>query len=951
MKKLNKISEIIESETQSLPRRDFITYSSMALLGMAAGSLFPSRLMAAASPPPPSTNESTTSETRPQITGPSLSLSHLDGLNLYVTSSSAVPGQPIQHFSEPVDEARYLSQVLFQELIKWEFQYNHYTIANQLGLIANDAMLQWPRVQHIYTLHRDFFSNHMAEYVSSILQSANRTNTNLSFSQRLPSNTWDMAKANQSIDLIEKGFEFGIITDKLYSACLPFCQSEDAKQLSRYVFQDSRWAHELKNHYEQNSVLESLISELRAEDDGLTRFTNAQKKIDGIINKIHILNRAAEYNRISNDELEELEQRMFGVMFSGVALSMRWGSSNESDSVLGRSDSFNEVVDYLRNAQVNGSEETSNFWNSFFDTTTKPTQFWSELAGMGLTNISLRDSITKQKIATKYPELGTSRGTVLLNGFLLLLGISHFSWATVDEDEAVKLTDLGVTFTQTGVSVLYDTLVTRVAWKMVGNSNATSATYFSKFSQFVNKLRGTGNVFSNKVRIRAEKLFNASRIGNIISKVAVALAAIAAVVAVWTLATAIAEGDTAGIVFASLNLVVSVLGLLAMALAWAAPVAVAIAIVGLLLFIAEWLYNLFKPTPPPPNPYLDFTNQVMRPAQLVLGLVGSFLCKTSWGHGAKVSPFDITNMNYDWVNQPHIDASPYYEPKALVTDRRDGYKTIYNFADFQRARKGSVSNFFSQGTSTPINNWSPNYQFRSCSHAVQSIARYSTAAMFAVKVNTDYSNPRLFLSGSFDNCPEMISLQGIDYDRERILDIVAIDNQDYPNFIIFTNKHIYQWQHNENFLLKVVHGYDLDASERDSSLINDVSAFPSGNGYVSFFLNTSLDSYEKIYHFLISENSSNRLFNVVEHIRTTKSMVIEGTSAVSPFNGIAGIHIADSNAPRTYGLACAANVLSRFGTMRADQSNSAQFTCYNDVAFKLSQNVFYGFYKNAFIPA
>lgn len=929
MHKLNKLTASISSQS----RRDFLTHSSMAMIGMAVCSILPSPVLAA-------------------TTAVGTSLSHLDSLSLYVSSSDAVPGRGVQNFSESVDEARYLSQVLFQELMKYEFQYNHYNIAYNLGFLADTTMIGWGNVQHIFTLHKDYFTSHMAEYISAMLQGANRTNTSMTLAQRLPSNTWDMAKANQTIDIVEKGFEYRQITDKLYSACLHKCKSPDAYALSGYITPDARWAHELKNHYMQSSTLEALIDELRAEESGLTRFTRAQQKIDGIINKISILNRAARENYLSDSDIEALEQRMFGVVFSGIAQSMKWGSSSEADSVLGRSESFDEVVAYLRNPQ-NGSEEVATFWNSFFSTTTTPIKFWSELATMGLTNYSLRDSFAKGKITTKYSELGTSKGTVLLNGFLLLLGISHFSWATSSDDgdssSPVKLTELGVTFISTGVSVLYDALVTKVAWKLVGNSNATSAAYFSNFSKFMNKVRGTGNVFSNKARLRAEKLFNSTSIGNFIGKVSLALAAIGAVVAVWTLATAIVEGDTAGIVFASLNLVASVLGVLAMALSWTGPVAVAIAIVGLLLWLAEWLYNLFKPTPPPPNPYADFTNQVMRNKQLVLGLVGSFLCRTSWGAGTKLSKFDITNMNYDWANQNSIAADAFTQNKALITDKTDGYKTIYNFSNFSSARKGSVSTLFTTGVSSSIPNWAPNFRFNTCTCVAQSVSNaWGKQAMFAVTIDYPTTNPRLYVSGGLDKTPSFAAVPGIDYENEKVLDIVGLTHSSLfePSFIIFTNKNIYQYYFDEQAAFKVVSRYDLDPNG-SGEVVSAITALETGYKEVSYYLQTNLDNMNNVYHFTL--NGAGMTLNKVNHIRTTSAKLAGASSAINVSSGIAGLHIADVSAPRTYGLACSTDFLSRFGVF--NNSDNAKTTCYNDVAFKLSNHVFYGFYKNAYIPA
>ncbi|MCX9134857.1 hypothetical protein OKS68_20580 [Aeromonas veronii] len=942
MHELNKISESISSQS----RRDFLTHSSTAMLGMAVCSVMPLPVLSAG-------------------TATATSLTHLNGLSLYVTSSAAVPGKPIQNFSEPVDEARYLSQVLFQELMKYEFQYNYYTLASNLGLLPNNDMLGWFNVKNIYNNHRDYFTKHMSEYISAMLQSANRTNTSLSIAQRLPSNTWDMAKANQSIDIVEKGTEFRHITDKLYAACLSYCKSSGAYALGGYIYEDARWARQLKEYYSQNDVLASLIGEFRAEDDGLARFTAAQRSIDGVINKVSILNRAAKYNQISDEDMETFEQSMFGALFSGVALSMRWGAVNIKGAVLARTSSFYDVVGYLTNGAINGSNKMAQFWTSFFKKYNE-TSFWSSLNDMGLVDLSLRDPLVRSKISAKYPELASVDGGIALETLIYLLGVSHFSWVTVnDQDDTsnpISMIDLGMTIIDSYIGKAFEIIrfavIKKIAWFLAGRSNAPSAEYFSKFGQFINKLRGTGNVFSNKVKVRAEAILKATVVGKFISHVCNALAIFAVVAATWTLATAILDGNVADIIFGTLNLIMAVVGLIAMALAWTGPVAVAIVVVGLLLALAEWLYSLFKTSPPPPNYYSDFTEQVMRPAQLVLGQTGSFLCRTNWGSGTKVSPFNITNMNYDWMNQPSIDGTELSELRAVITSRRSKYNSVYNFSNLNRARKGTTSSFFTKGTPTVMSGWYYlNARFKGkCTHVAESTSFSGTKVMFAAVLDYDTHTPTLHMSDSFETPPTIDVIKGINYDYgERILDIVGVHDLSDPTFIIFTTHHIYKYvertYENNGFgtLTNVCNGYNLNASGR-IAYVTAFSANSTTNNAVYIYLQTNEDQLSNVYHFMLEPDSMGE-FNKLKHVRTTSSTIVPGAAPVSAFSGFAGVYIADVNSPRAYTLGAAANALGRYGTIRIEQDLKTQHTCYNDVAFKLSNNVFNGFYKNAYFPA
>lgn len=922
----------------STSRRGFLTSSSMLMLGLAASTVFPKPLKAAID------NYSSGSQR--------LSLEELDSISLYVNASQSVAGLPSVTFDEPTDEARYLAQIIFQELIKYRFTYENSSLANELGLTPNQVLISPSSTQHIYRLHENYFSAHLPEYISAMLQSAHRTSTHLSQDNRLPSNTWDMVKANKAIAAAEKGEEFRTITDKLYvEACRHLTANQGAQALLGYANPEAIWAHQLKDHYEKDDVLAGLVAEVKVEEDSLASLLNVKNKIDGVINKITALNLFAQYNPVPAEELEELEQRMFGVVFAGIGSSMLWGSASETNCVLGRTQSFNDVVSYLRDAQACGSQVVADYWNQFFNTT-QPQDFWTTLSTLGLNDLSLRDPVGHQKIFDRYPALVVpSRGveSFFISGLTLLLGISHFAWATAnDTDDYVSPVDLfglGAAFSNDGLTVLYESMLTNFTRQMLVSKTAptpAAPANMSKWSQWMNRLRTKGRMFNNKERKVAEKMFGTQRVPKFISKVTPWLAGIAVVAAFWGFVSSIIDGE--GSVFASLNLLVATLGFTAVIFSWAAPVAAVIAVFGLLLFIAEWIYKRFNPTPPPPSPVKRFTDTVMR--DLILPSLGSFVCRTG---GNKVSPLYVTELKYDFNTLPSQHASAYTELKALITSK-NGY--IYNFANIQYPRRGRTTTFFANGTPDPIPSWNASYLFSGrCTHVAESVdSQGRTKAMFAATLERDTQTASLHLSDNLDIAPLPEAISDMVSSNETIYDIVGINNMSECTFIIFTRWHIYQYTPTGG-LIRVSEWYGENAEQvYGESAISSLTAF-SGDDFVYFFYQSRLDQNQTISHHVLKKDAAG-VFSKISLVRTTQATIIPGVSTqVGTYGDYAGIHIGTGDDSRMVGIAANGNVISRFGMMVGEPNSGDEFSCYNDVAFQLSNNVIYGIYKNAYISS
>ncbi|MEN9531040.1 MAG: hypothetical protein RIQ83_264 [Pseudomonadota bacterium] len=122
---MKKLSEIIHQEV-SQGRRDFLTFSSMSLLGLAVSSVFPTPVKAAFA----ALNSGT--------------LTELDGINFYVVGSDQRRFDlPLVNFGQETDEAQYLAQVMFQELMKFEFKVKYSQLSEALGpgMAPNNSVL------------------------------------------------------------------------------------------------------------------------------------------------------------------------------------------------------------------------------------------------------------------------------------------------------------------------------------------------------------------------------------------------------------------------------------------------------------------------------------------------------------------------------------------------------------------------------------------------------------------------------------------------------------------------------------------------------------------------------------------------------------------------------------------------------------------------------------------
>lgn len=298
-----------------------MTFSSMSLIGLAAGSVFPDTVKVASS------------------LLNNCSFIELDALDYYVIMSDQ-GGVELGRvsFEQATDEAQYLAHIMFQELMKFEFRDQNSGLSAKLGegMKPNDKVLAMSdgifSVRSIFDENRSYFTDNMVEYVSGLLQNSYSKQGDVTVSDRLLYNSWDMVKVNSRIHQAEKSQQYKRIIDKLYSIATHYCKGG---LLTSFKSNGENWARQLMKHYSDNTVLDKLISDFNVQEyvGSGSSFEKAMWKVYNTINKVRALN-VSSGSQIPDEEIQEFERILAGSVYSGFAMSMSWGGQNEQYTVL-----------------------------------------------------------------------------------------------------------------------------------------------------------------------------------------------------------------------------------------------------------------------------------------------------------------------------------------------------------------------------------------------------------------------------------------------------------------------------------------------------------------------------------------------------------------------------------------------------------------------------------------
>jgi hypothetical protein len=810
----------------------------------------------------------------------------------------------------------------------------------------------------------------MVEYVSGLLQHSYRKQTNVAVADRKLYNSWDMVKVNANIKQAEKGTQFKEIIDQLYAVATSFCQGG---KLNAYNTQaeGQYWARQLIEHYNKNEVLDELISSFKVQGyvGSGSSFEKAMRKVYNTINKVRALN-ISSGRHITEDKLQEFERTLAGSVYSGFAMNTSWGRQSEKYTVLANEKNFYDVAALLRTQS--GTQRT--FWIDFFKTHGEK-GFWDGLNSMGLSMSTLQDEVAQKKIIAIYPELGWATGSVaptafsgvapanatesFLSVFTLLLGVGNFTWLTATDREElsnpVSLMGLGAALFDTVLNVIQlGKFLDKVTMFIYGNGGTvidSIAINMGKFSQFLSNLSAKGTHLKNVVeRQIATKMFLATQdIARVINICFVGLAVLGAALAAYSLIQAAMGGDVGDIIFAAINMFVAVVALVVsiMAMMWmaiAGPLGIIIAVIGIVVAIAQWIYELLKKEDIKPSPIARYTNEYIKPRGLEYEDLGSYLCRAkSYRNGNMVCAMDAKTMNTDWDNVKHIvdhNTPIYHQAGALVTSSRTA--KIYNFANIQMPGYGNISTFFDTGAKTSINNWRPDYELTTCDHAVESNTRYlrKTAAIFIARAS--YSSPRVFLTSNLENAPtssnELTSQLDLEW-QENLLDVVAINDLEETMFLIFTTRHIYQVR--DGVVRRIISDF---VGDRDAPITSSLNALALGTNVNLIYRLSGVQAPETRYHYLLTQDD-NGDYTSMKLLRTINAPM----SSESPIVGRLFNKFGELVSRMDFMYHDGRIGYARYGAIM-NKTGGASLSLHNGVEFQVPDNGFYFFYKNAFIP-
>ena len=216
----------------------------------------------------------------------------------------------------------------------------------------------------------------------------------------------------------------------------------------------------------------------------------------------------------------------------------------------------------------------------------------------------------------KLKSLGSKAGSVLkIVAFGALAG--YFLYQVIGNKGKDVAADIGLTITATGFLIkgIESFMATRLG-NWISESISASEGSLKPMLEGFTKWFSEAGVESESIMVRMlgknSSEFFAKRLGP-------ALAVFAVVMCSIDLAKAIKTGDVRDIVFESLNLAVAVaslvfIGLELFGFAWAGPVGLAIAAVGLIIVLVQFIWNLIDPPAPPPDPIEEFINKPLKEA-------------------------------------------------------------------------------------------------------------------------------------------------------------------------------------------------------------------------------------------------------------------------------------------------------------------------------------------------
>ncbi|KIF50614.1 hypothetical protein [Vibrio owensii] len=860
-------------------KRVFLKYSSLSAITVAASTVFvPNQVFAAVN------NTSLSSK--------SLTLEELENINFYTkeTSALAFAGYPSQTFEQAIDEVQYIANVMLNESIKHVFCQNHSGIASEMG----DAI--WPKeaiinmadnndsVWQIISRHRVYLEEIMPEYIAQMIQSSFQDEAKLSQisrDERHQLNSWDMYGILKNIAEEEESQKFHNLMADFYNIAVDFATDSGASKLAQYKLSNpTSWAVDLYKSVLEDVRVEARMDSMLIEND---LYEENQHNTLSLVSAMKILNSQGS-GGLSDESIKRFEDTLYNTFVLATSLSTKWGSRSDEYSAVNNQHVINETLELLKN---DSNADIQEFWRQFFNENDE-SEFISVLTNMDSeTSIYSEDSV--RKISNIYPmfndpvsEFATSdkiqtrqsfvnhslRGSnpiirftqsrltkmitvsggrtnapsAILNMLLFIVGTSHYAWATTGSDEeqmgfADKL-GIGISMFETTASLGYYAAVKAISkymTKKLPSEIAKGAMYFQRYANFWLGMKNTNKVISRFTTKIADAIFSNSAVGKFLAKASLVLSVVSLGFGIAALVEAGYSGDTADIVFETLNVVVSTVGVIAgvgalVGASFAGPLGIAVLAVGAVIMIARWIYDLTRPVYVA-TPIKDFTNTVVEPNGYIFDEKGKFISVVkdergfSYLQNTSLKTLELTSEDNATFE---LDQSISNSRAVAVSHSNERYGVVYSFERYLNKDNAKACyqdyNLVSSNGFVQELDWdgSADRDITSVIAVVESADRFSnTAALFLCKLRS--GSTAVYMTDGLDSMPTY-KVSGFDADDGDLQDVVAINGQNDIALLIATKKNLYRV--NRNYTVTKINSRALT---EDQSIIHSVELLAAGD--------------------------------------------------------------------------------------------------------------------------
>lgn len=601
-----------------------------------------------------------------------------------------------------------------------------------------------------------------------------------------------------------------------------------------------------------------------------------------LVSAMKILNSQGS-DGLSDESIKRFEDTLYNIFVLATSLSTKWGSRSDEYSAVNNRHVINETLELLKN---DSNTDIQEFWRQFFNENDE-SEFIAVLTNMDSeTSIYSEDSV--QKISNIYPMFNdpvsatsdkiqtrqsfvnrslsgsnpiirftqsrltkmitvsggrTNAPSAILNMLLFIVGSSHYVWATTSSDEkqmgfADKL-GIGISMFETTASLGYYAAVKAISkymTKKLPSEIAKGAMYFQRYANFWLGVKNTNKVISRFTTKIADAIFSKSAVGKFIAKASLVLSVVSLGFGIAALVEAGYSGDTADIVFETLNVVVSTVGVIAgvgalVGASFAGPLGIAVLAVGAVIMIARWIYDLTRPVYVA-TPIKDFTNTVVQPNGYIFDEKGKFISVVKDKRGFSYlqnTSFKTLELTSEDDATVELDQSISNSRAVAVSHSNTRYGVVYSFERYLNKDNAKACyqdyNLVSSNGFVHELNWdgSADRDITSVIAVVESASRFSdTAALFLCKLRS--GSTAVYMTRGLDTMPTWRDqVSGFDADDGDLQDVVAINGQDETALLIATKKNLYRVK---NYTVTKINS---SALTEDQSMIHSVELLAAGD--------------------------------------------------------------------------------------------------------------------------